>query len=40
MKLNTLSAIALLFGGLLYAGFGYANPPKRAMLIQKVPIKH
>ena len=29
MKLNTLSAIALLFGGLLYAGFGYANPPKQ-----------
>ena len=29
MKLNTLSPIALLFVGLLCAGFGYANPPKQ-----------
>ncbi|OAV24258.1 ComEA family DNA-binding protein [Moraxella catarrhalis] len=29
MKLNTLSAIALLFVGLLYAGFGYANEAKQ-----------
>lgn len=29
MKLNTLLAIALLFDGLLYAGFGYANEAKQ-----------
>ena len=29
MKLNTLLPIALLFVGLLYAGFGDANQPKQ-----------